>query len=215
MVNTKVIRHHVPTSQRVSESASTVALFCHASVPNHKVCCERRGSAATVFRAFHVQQYGDSYVGNQHVCTLSQLPLFALADRVQAAAELISPALLSRARNIALEHKTLTEKLSNGFDAKSAKKLGEYGSIVNALEKWDKANEVCEPQNYVRIWLLIRAKVCYRAHFADTRLNNRRRAPRACSGRPWRDAYRACRRFPESYHLPRTSPSVRTPTMSD
>ena len=52
------------------------------------------------------------------------------------------PALLSRARNIALEHKTLTEKLADGFDTKSAKKLGEYSSIVNALETWDKANEV-------------------------------------------------------------------------
>ncbi|KAF9700170.1 hypothetical protein EKO04_001667 [Ascochyta lentis] len=58
-----------------------------------------------------------------------------------ATSESIPPALLSRARNIALEHRTLTEKLANGFDTKSAKKLGEYSSIVNALEKWDKANE--------------------------------------------------------------------------
>ncbi|KAJ4983832.1 RF-1 domain-containing protein [Stagonosporopsis vannaccii] len=58
-----------------------------------------------------------------------------------AASESIPPALLSRARNIALEHKTLTDKLANGFDSKSAKKLGEYSPIVSALEKWDKANE--------------------------------------------------------------------------
>ncbi|KAJ4339392.1 Peptide chain release factor 1, mitochondrial [Didymella glomerata] len=58
-----------------------------------------------------------------------------------AASESIPPALLSRARNIAVEHKTLTEKLADGFDTKSAKKLGEYGPIVSALEKWDKANE--------------------------------------------------------------------------
>jgi len=41
----------------------------------------------------------------------------------------------------------LTEKLSNGFDTRAAKKLGEYSSIVSALEKWDKANEVCGPRN--------------------------------------------------------------------
>ncbi|KAJ4403675.1 Peptide chain release factor 1, mitochondrial [Didymella pomorum] len=58
-----------------------------------------------------------------------------------AASDSIPPALLARARNIAVEHKTLTEKLADGFDTKSAKKLGEYGPIVSALEKWDKANE--------------------------------------------------------------------------
>ncbi|KAJ4381575.1 Peptide chain release factor 1, mitochondrial [Didymella sp. IMI 355093] len=58
-----------------------------------------------------------------------------------AASESIPPALLSRARNIAVEHKTLTDKLADGFDTKSAKKLGEYGPIVGALQKWDKANE--------------------------------------------------------------------------
>jgi hypothetical protein len=36
----------------------------------------------------------------------------------------------------------LTEKLSNGFDARAAKKLGEYGTIISALKTWDKANEV-------------------------------------------------------------------------
>jgi peptide chain release factor 1 len=36
----------------------------------------------------------------------------------------------------------LTEKLSNGFDTRAAKKLGEYSPIVNALGEWDKANEV-------------------------------------------------------------------------
>jgi len=56
-------------------------------------------------------------------------------------AETVPPALLSRARNIASEHKSLTKKLADGFDTKSAKKLGEYSSIVSALEKWDKANE--------------------------------------------------------------------------
>ncbi|KAF3032444.1 hypothetical protein E8E11_002365 [Didymella keratinophila] len=69
---------------------------------------------------------------------LSSIGVLTLAA---AAPKSIPPALLSRARNIAVEHKTLTEKLADGFDTKSAKKLGEYGPIVSALEKWDKANE--------------------------------------------------------------------------
>ncbi|KAI4617193.1 uncharacterized protein J4E87_008433 [Alternaria ethzedia] len=55
--------------------------------------------------------------------------------------ESIPPALLTRARAIVSEHKQLTEKLSNGFDTRAAKKLGEYSPIVNALGEWDKANE--------------------------------------------------------------------------
>lgn len=61
-----------------------------------------------------------------------------------ATSESIPPALLTRARIIALEHNSLAEKLADGFDAKVAKKLGQHGSIVNALESWDKANEVGE-----------------------------------------------------------------------
>ncbi|KAF2193492.1 release factor [Zopfia rhizophila CBS 207.26] len=56
--------------------------------------------------------------------------------------ESIPPALLSRARKIADEHKELTQKLANGFDTRAAKILGEYSPIVNALKEWDKANEV-------------------------------------------------------------------------
>ncbi|KAI4909870.1 uncharacterized protein J4E92_010486 [Alternaria infectoria] len=58
-----------------------------------------------------------------------------------ATSESIPPALLTRARAIVSEHKQLTEKLSNGFDTRAAKKLGEYSPIVNALGEWDKANE--------------------------------------------------------------------------
>jgi peptide chain release factor 1 len=61
---------------------------------------------------------------------------------VAGASESIPPALLTRARAIVSEHKELTEKLSNGFDTRAAKKLGEYSPIVNALGEWDKANEV-------------------------------------------------------------------------
>lgn len=56
--------------------------------------------------------------------------------------DIVPRALLARARNVALEHKQLTQKLSTGFDTQSAKKLGEYGPIVNALGEWDKASEV-------------------------------------------------------------------------
>jgi peptide chain release factor 1 len=41
-----------------------------------------------------------------------------------------------------LEHKQLTDKLANGFDARAAKKLGEHKAIVDALKTWDKAKEV-------------------------------------------------------------------------
>jgi peptide chain release factor 1 len=62
---------------------------------------------------------------------------------VQAAtSETVPPALLTRARAIALEHRQLTDRLANGFDTRAAKKLGEYSPIVNALGDWDKANEV-------------------------------------------------------------------------
>jgi len=56
--------------------------------------------------------------------------------------ESIPPALLARAQAITSEHKQLTDKLSNGFDTRAAKKLGEYSPIVNALGEWNKANEV-------------------------------------------------------------------------
>lgn len=56
--------------------------------------------------------------------------------------ENVPKALLARARDVALEHEQLTEKLSSGFDTRAAKKLGEYNPIVNALGQWDKASEV-------------------------------------------------------------------------
>jgi peptide chain release factor 1 len=69
--------------------------------------------------------------------------LRATTKYVQAAtSETVPPALLTRARAVALEHKLLTDRLANGFDTRAAKKLGEYSPIVNALGDWDKANEV-------------------------------------------------------------------------
>jgi peptide chain release factor 1 len=62
------------------------------------------------------------------------------------AAESIPPALLQRARAIAVDHEQLTNRLSEGFDARAAKKVGEYSSVLGALQNWDKANEVrCRP----------------------------------------------------------------------
>jgi peptide chain release factor 1 len=57
-----------------------------------------------------------------------------------AAEETVPPALLARARSIALEHKELTDQLANGFDTRAAKKAGEYGTVVNALKEWETAN---------------------------------------------------------------------------
>ncbi|KAH7093262.1 hypothetical protein FB567DRAFT_557250 [Paraphoma chrysanthemicola] len=69
-------------------------------------------------------------------------PLYRRQIRFQSStAESIPPALLTRARNVALEHKQLSEKLSSGFDTRVAKQLGAYSPIVNALREWDKANE--------------------------------------------------------------------------
>ena len=55
------------------------------------------------------------------------------------------PALLARARNIAAEHQKLSDKLAGGFDTLAAKKVGEYGPVVDALKQWDRANEVRRP----------------------------------------------------------------------
>lgn len=71
-----------------------------------------------------------------------EFPIELLISRKAARPETVPSALLNRARDVALEHKKLTEKLSNGFDTRAAKKLGEYSPIVNVLGEWDKANEV-------------------------------------------------------------------------
>jgi peptide chain release factor 1 len=54
----------------------------------------------------------------------------------------IIPSLLERARSITKEHSELSNQLSNGYDAKIAKKVGELTPIVTALQLWEKANEV-------------------------------------------------------------------------
>ncbi|PGH12552.1 hypothetical protein AJ79_04173 [Helicocarpus griseus UAMH5409] len=53
----------------------------------------------------------------------------------------ISSILLNRARTIANEHESLTSKLAETFDPKTAKRAGELATTAAALREWDKAHE--------------------------------------------------------------------------
>ncbi|KAH1374861.1 hypothetical protein KXW98_004339 [Aspergillus fumigatus] len=53
----------------------------------------------------------------------------------------LSPALLARARSLAAEHTRLSAQLTESFDAKTAKRVGELASIAQALQEWDRAHE--------------------------------------------------------------------------
>ncbi|TLD24571.1 release factor [Venturia nashicola] len=53
----------------------------------------------------------------------------------------VYPALLARAKNIASEHKVLSEKLNESYDNTAAKRVGELASIVDALNRYQKADE--------------------------------------------------------------------------
>ncbi|XHG09176.1 hypothetical protein AWENTII_012255 [Aspergillus wentii] len=53
----------------------------------------------------------------------------------------ISSALLTRARSLAAEHSKLSACLTDTFDAKVAKRVGELASIAKVLREWDSANE--------------------------------------------------------------------------
>lgn len=129
---------HVPASLQVRKARQLWLFFVTLE---DQLCSQQLGYVAAAFRALHGHCLDSSYVISLQVCLPLCFPWFSLTS-VAAAFESIPAALLSRARNIAAEHKTLTAKLADGFDTKSAKKLGEYGPIVSALEKWDKANEV-------------------------------------------------------------------------
>ncbi|KAL4783969.1 hypothetical protein BJX76DRAFT_328669 [Aspergillus varians] len=52
----------------------------------------------------------------------------------------LSPALLVRARSLATEHATLSDKLASSFDHKTAKRVGELGPVAKALEELNNAN---------------------------------------------------------------------------
>ncbi|EON69507.1 hypothetical protein W97_08767 [Coniosporium apollinis CBS 100218] len=58
-----------------------------------------------------------------------------------AASEGVSPALLTRARSVAAEHGTLSKQLAEGFDTRTAKKVGELSPVASALKEWEYANE--------------------------------------------------------------------------
>lgn len=55
----------------------------------------------------------------------------------------LSPALLTHARTLAVEHATLSTQLADSFDAKIAKRIGELAQVAYTLKEWDNANEAC------------------------------------------------------------------------
>jgi hypothetical protein len=109
-----------------------------------QLCSLRPGSAAIACRALHDRCLDVKYGFRRIVsAAFSRAFCFELYLTLAAAtSSLIPPALLTRARDVALEHKRLTERLTDGFDTRAAKKLGEYSPVVNALGEWDRANEV-------------------------------------------------------------------------
>lgn len=112
-----------------------------------RLCEQRSGSVATVFYALHDLSSSTNYDTRLRVSvSTSRFPSKEDSDTTQATIESVPTALLTRARDISLEHRTLTEKLANGFEARVAKKVGEYGPVVTALGQWDKANEVSARQ---------------------------------------------------------------------
>lgn len=59
-----------------------------------------------------------------------------------AATPTISPALLARARALAVEHAQLSKKLNSEYDAQLAKKAGALSAVAEALNGWEAANNV-------------------------------------------------------------------------
>ncbi|PYH75972.1 peptide chain release factor 1 [Aspergillus uvarum CBS 121591] len=53
----------------------------------------------------------------------------------------LSPALLTHARTLAVEHAALSTQLADSFDAKIAKRIGELAQVADTLKEWDTANE--------------------------------------------------------------------------
>lgn len=70
---------------------------------------------------------------------------FVRRQTTNASPNSISAAVLKRARAVAAEHVQLSEKLVDSFDTRTAKKAGEAAPIAAALQEWEKANEVCDP----------------------------------------------------------------------
>ncbi|QDS72970.1 hypothetical protein FKW77_008663 [Venturia effusa] len=71
----------------------------------------------------------------------SQWRLNSTAAQPEIKSQVVYPALLARAKNIASEHKILSEKLNESYDNTVAKRVGELASIVDALSRYQKADE--------------------------------------------------------------------------
>jgi peptide chain release factor 1 len=52
-----------------------------------------------------------------------------------------SPVLLLRARNMASEHDKLSKEMSDGFDSKISKRIGELKGVTTALREWEQTKE--------------------------------------------------------------------------
>lgn len=52
-----------------------------------------------------------------------------------------SPVLLLRARNIAYEHDKLSKEMSDGFNSKISKRIGELKGVTTALRDWEQAKQ--------------------------------------------------------------------------
>ncbi|KAG9246194.1 hypothetical protein BJ878DRAFT_533378 [Calycina marina] len=52
-----------------------------------------------------------------------------------------SPALLARARGMAIEHDKLSKETAETFDAKTSKRIGELKGVAEALKEWEDAQE--------------------------------------------------------------------------
>jgi len=69
-----------------------------------------------------------------------ELNRILIQQLVASVTDNVSPALLSRARSIAQEHATLSEKLATDYDAQAAKRLGELQGTSSAIKEYDKAH---------------------------------------------------------------------------
>lgn len=96
--------------------------------------CLRRLARSIVHR--HAR-YGSNGKCNSGQSCYALTLIFAVTPRD----DIISPALLSRARATATEYNRLTAQLASSFNTKSAKRLGELSHINSALQQWEQASD--------------------------------------------------------------------------
>ncbi|KAI9833599.1 MAG: hypothetical protein M1819_003552 [Sarea resinae] len=72
---------------------------------------------------------------------------WTLTSSTAAGNDAIPLALLSRARAMAAEHSRLSQQLGEGFDTRTARRVGELTSITNALKDWEEANKSLDELN--------------------------------------------------------------------